>query len=175
MDTISRDTNTSMLPVFGVIAGVIGLVLGGIGLVQASKANKAVEAMQPKVDKIDGIEGQVAGAVDKADKAGKQFLDLRAQTQAGFDQIGPIIGDLRAAVTKIEEASKKAPVTEKSGSKKGEPVVAGPGEYVVKAGDTGMKIAAANKVAVSDLTAVNPGVNFNKLAPGQKLKLPAKK
>lgn len=177
MDTISRENN-SMLPVFGVIAGVIGLVLGGIGLVQASKANKAVEALQPKLEKVEAIEGQIANLTAATDKAGKQYQELRQQTQAGFDQIGPIIGELRASVTKMEESMKKpAPVEAKgAGGKKGaEKAVAGPGEYVVKAGDTGTKIANANKVSVTDLVSVNPGVNFSKLSPGQKLKLPAKK
>jgi LysM repeat protein len=52
--------------------------------------------------------------------------------------------------------------------------VAGPGEYVVKSGDTGVKIARANSVAIGDLQAVNPGVNWNSLKVGQKVKLPQK-
>ncbi len=175
MDTISRENN-SMLPVFGVVAGVIGLILGGIGLVQASKANKAIEELKPKIDKVDTIEGQVNTVAGTADRAAKEVQSLKTATQAGFDQIGPIIGDLRASVTKLEEAAKKPVVAEKGpGGKKGEKPVAGPGEYIVKSGDTGMKIANANKVAIGDLTAVNPGVNFSKLSVGQKLKLPAKK
>ena len=45
---------------------------------------------------------------------------------------------------------------------------------VVKPGDSGMKIANANGVSLGDLQAVNPGVNWNGLKPGQKLKLPKK-
>ena len=37
-----------------------------------------------------------------------------------------------------------------------------------------MKIANANGVSLGDLQAVNPGVNWNGLKPGQKLKLPKK-
>ena len=173
MDTISRENN-SMLPVFGVVAGVIGLILGGIGLVQASKANKAIEALQPTIEKVGALEGQISSAAGTASSAAKQVADLKSATQAGFDQIGPIIGDLRASVTKIEDAMKKPVVAEKAPGGKKEAPTAGPGEYVVKSGDTGMKIANAQKVAISDLTAVNPGVNFNKLQPGQKLKLPKK-
>ena len=172
MDTISRENN-SMLPVFGVVAGVIGLILGGIGLVQASKANKALEAAQPKIDKIDAVEGQLNGVAAAADKAGKDVQRLQAATQASFNEVGPAIGELRASVLKLEEAAKK-PVVADKGGKKGAPAEAGPGEYVVRGGDTGMKIASANKVSVGDLVAVNPGVNFNKLAVGQKLKLPKK-
>ena len=50
----------------------------------------------------------------------------------------------------------------------------GYGEYIVKGGDTGMKIATANGVSVADLQAVNPGVNWGGLKVGQKLKLPKK-
>ncbi len=174
MDTISRENN-SMLPVFGVVAGVIGLILGGIGLVQASKANKAIEALQPKIDKIDAVEGQVNNVAAAADRAGKQVQELKTATQAGFDQIGPIIGDLRASVTKLEEAMKKPVVAEKSGKKGGEAPVAAPGEYVVKKGDIGTSIAKGHGVSLADLVAVNPSVNFNKLAIGQKIKLPTKK
>jgi len=53
--------------------------------------------------------------------------------------------------------------------------VAGPGEYIVKAGDTGAKIARANGCSVSDLTSVNPGVSWSHLKVGEKLKLPEKK
>jgi LysM repeat protein len=54
------------------------------------------------------------------------------------------------------------------------PVVAGPGEYVVKAGDSGAKIARANGCSLTDLQKVNPNVNWTKLKPGDKIKLPAK-
>jgi LysM repeat protein len=45
---------------------------------------------------------------------------------------------------------------------------------VVKSGDTGSKIARNAGVSLSDLLAVNPGVNWNRLAVGQKIKLPQK-
>jgi LysM repeat protein len=81
---------------------------------------------------------------------------------------------LQVSVNKLEEAAKK-PAPAAAAAKKGsEPAVAGPGEYVVKAGDSGMKIATANGVSIADLQAVNPGVNWNRITPGQKLKLPKK-
>ena len=51
----------------------------------------------------------------------------------------------------------------------------GPGEYIVKAGDTGVKIARANGCSLSDLESVNPGVTWTHLKVGEKLKLPEKK
>jgi LysM repeat protein len=173
MDTISRDNSSSMLPVAGVIVGAIGLLLGGLALVQVSKVNKSVAEHQPKIEKVDGIEAQAAAAASAAEKAKSDVATLQRSTQSAFDSVGPLLSDLKASVTKLEEAAKKAPVAAaKKGS--GEPVVAGPGEYVVKAGDTGMKIATANGVSVSDLQSVNSGVNWNGLRPGQKLKLPKK-
>ena len=83
-------------------------------------------------------------------------------------------------MTKLEEGAKKpAPVAADKGGKaekgkKGAPAEAGPGEYIVKPGDSGVKIANANGVSLGDLQAVNPGVNWTGLKVGQKLKLPKK-
>jgi LysM repeat protein len=53
--------------------------------------------------------------------------------------------------------------------------VAGPDEYIVKAGDTFAKIARAHGCSIADIAAVNPGVDSSKLKVGQKIKLPMKK
>ena len=52
--------------------------------------------------------------------------------------------------------------------------VLGPGEYVIKPGDTFAKIARANGFSPADVSAVNPGVDSSKLKVGQKIKLPKK-
>jgi len=176
MDTISRENN-SMLPVGGIVVGVIGLLLGGIALLQIQTVKKTLTEHQLKVDMVDGIKAQAESAAATADKADKNVGGLRTETVKAFNDVGEAIGQIRGSIAKIEEAQKKpAPVVETKGGKKGGgPVVAGPGEYVVKGGDTGAKIAKANGVSLADLMAVNPGVNWNKLAPGNKVKLPAKK
>ncbi|MBI5768121.1 MAG: LysM peptidoglycan-binding domain-containing protein [Verrucomicrobia bacterium] len=171
MDTISRENN-SMLPVAGVVVGVIGLLLGGIALVQLSKVKQTVSEHDAKVATIDGIKATADGAAATADKAKADLAALSRSTQDAFNQVGPALTGLREDVTKIQESLKK-PAPAPAG-KGGGPVVAGPGEYVVKAGDTGAKIARAQGVALNDLVAVNSGVNFNKLHVGQKIKLPAK-
>ena len=176
MDTISRENN-SMLPVGAIIVGVIALLLGGYAAITVSKVNKTVAEHDAKIAKIDAIETTANQAASASETAKKQYNDLRTQTQAGFDQVGPIIGTLQASVTKLEDAMKKpAPPAGKEKDKKGggEPAVPGPGEYLVKPGDSGVKIANANGVSLGDLQAVNPGTNWNSLKPGQKLKLPKK-
>lgn len=162
MDTISRENN-SMLPVGAIIVGVIALLLGGYSAITLSKVNKTVAEQEAKLAKIDAVEAAANQAASASDRLTKQYNDLRAQTQAGFDQVGPLLGKLQESVTKLEEAAKKPA-----------PAVAGPGEYVVKPGDSGMKIANANGVSIGALQAVNPGVNWNALKVGQKIKLPKK-
>jgi LysM repeat protein len=172
MDTISRENN-SMLPVGAIIVGVIALLLGGYSAITLSKVNKTVAEQEAKLAKIDAVEAAANQAASASDRLTKQYNDLRTQTQAGFDQVGPLLGRLQESVTKLEEAAKK-PAPAAATKKGGAPAVAGPGEYVVKPGDSGMKIASANGVSIGALQAVNPGVNWNALKVGQKLKLPKK-
>ena len=171
MDTISRENN-SMLPVGGIIVGVIGLLLGGYAAISLSKVNKTLADHQVKIDKVDNVESQAAAAAATADKAKNDIAALQRSTQTAFDTVGPALASLREDITKIQEAAKKPAAPGKKGS--GEPVVAGPGEYVVKAGDTFAKIARAHGVSPADVAAVNPGVDSGKLKVGQKIKLPKK-
>jgi LysM repeat protein len=170
MDTISSRENSNIMPMVGVIAGVIALVLAVVALVKVNNANKTLAAHEEKIAKVDIIESSASAAAAAADKANGDIRKLTTQTQDAVNQIGTMIGDLGARVTKIEEAQKARPAA-KGGSKD---VVAGPGEYVIKKGDTGMSICRANGVSLADLQAVNPGVNWNNLKLGQKIKLPKK-
>ncbi|MBP6508227.1 MAG: LysM peptidoglycan-binding domain-containing protein [Opitutaceae bacterium] len=52
--------------------------------------------------------------------------------------------------------------------------MAGPDEYIIKSGDTFAKIARAHGSSISDIQAVNPGVDSSKLKIGQKIKMPKK-
>jgi len=170
MDTISRENN-SMLPIGGIIVGAIGLLLGGIALVQISKVNKTLTDHQVKIDKVDAIETAANTASANADKANAYTKQVYDQTNKAFTDVGNMIGDLRGSITKIEDAMKKPVATVKGSSG---PVVAGPGEYVIKPGDTFSKIGAAQGFKAADIAAVNPGVDSGKLKIGQKIKLPKK-
>jgi LysM repeat protein len=164
-----------MLPFGAIILGGIALLLGGYSAIALSKVNKTIAEQDAKLAKIEAVEAAANQAASAADRLTKQYNDLRSQTQAGFDQVGPLLGKLQESVTKLEEATKRpAPAAAAAGKKGGEPAVAGPGEYVVRPGDSGMKIATANGVTLGNLQAVNPGVNWNALKPGQKIKLPKK-
>jgi LysM repeat protein len=178
MDTISRENN-SMLPIGGIVVGVIGLLLGGIALLQISKVNKTLADHQTKVDLVDGVSSKADAAAGVAESARKQVTDLNASTQRAVNEIAAEIGRINGNIGKLEEATKKPvpavdPKTGKAGPKA--PATAGPGEYIVKVGDTtGTKIAKNLGVSVADLVAVNPSVNFSKLKVGDKLKVPSKK
>ena len=167
MDTISRENN-SMLPIGGIIVGVIGLLLGGYAAISLSKVNKTLADHQVKIDKVDTIEATAGTASATADKAKNDIAALQRSTQTAFDTVGPALASLREDITKIQESMKRP------AAKKGEPVVAGPGEYVIKAGDTFAKIARAQGFSPADIASVNPGVDSSKLKIGQKIKLPKK-
>lgn len=172
MDTISRESNNSMLPVGGIVVGLIGLLLGGFALAQASKANKAVAEQLPRIEKIDSIEQQASSAAANAEKASRELAARMREVQEGFNTIGPALANLQASVTKLEEAQKRPAPTAKGSSG---PAVAGPGEYVIKSGDSLAKIARANGVSIADVQSVNPGVDPQNLKIGQKIKLPQKR
>jgi LysM repeat protein len=167
MDTISRESNSSYLPVAGVLVGVVALIIGVTALVKVSSLGKRVPEDLP--DKLASIETDSRNAAASADKASKDIVSLTRSTQSAFDSIGPEIGGMKASITKLEEAAKARAAAPKAA--KGEAAaVAGPGEYVVKPGDTGTKIAKATGASLADLEAANPGIDWKRLRIGQKIK-----
>jgi LysM repeat protein len=171
MDTISRENN-NYLPFAGVVVGVLALALAIGALVSVSNLKKKVpEGLAESVQKIDMIESEAHNATSSAEKANSGISSLSRSSQDAFNQVAAQIQEVRGELTKMHEVAAK-PAAAKAGSKG--PAVAGPGEYVVKPGDSGAKIARANGVGLGDLQSVNPGVNWNKLSVGQKIKLPKK-
>lgn len=172
MDTISRENN-SMLPMAGVVLGVLALLVGAYAAVKTSSLQKAVSSHEEKVGRIDGIESQVSSVQAAVDKSARDVNSLSRTTQDAFNTVAADLGNIHASITKLEESQKRpAAAAAKAGAR--EPAVAGPGEYVVKGGDTGAKIARAEGVTLPDLISVNPGVDWTKLKVGQKVKLPKK-
>lgn len=185
MDTISRESSPSYLPIAGLIAGLVGLLLGAIALANASKANKAAAAASEQVTaqsaRIEAAETSATSANSTAERASGNIASLQRSTQDAFTAVAGEMGKINGELAKLQEAASKPVKATKDGkdTKDGKapvgPVTAGPGEYVVKSGDTGHKIATATGATVAELEAVNPGINWKTLKVGQKLKLPAKK
>jgi LysM repeat protein len=176
MDTISRENN-SMLPIGTMIVAVLALAVGGFGAIKASSLQKTVDAQAPQVAKIDGLESQLGSVSATADKSAKDISSLSRSTQDAVTQIGNMLAEINAKLLKMEEAAKKpAAAAGKGGKGPRAEVVAGPGEYVIKAGDTFSKIGKANGgFTGAEVASVNPDVNPSKLKVGQKIKLPQKK
>jgi len=174
MDTISRENN-SMLPVAGVIVGVLALLIGAYAAIKVSSLNKTVVNHEEKIGKIEGLEAQVGSAASSADKAARDINSLNRSTQEAFNTVAASLGNIQASITKMEESQKRpaAAAAAPKGASAG-PVVAGPDEYVIKSGDNFSKIARAHGVSLGDLQAVNPGINSSDLKIGQKIKLPKK-
>ena len=163
-----------MLPVGGVIVGVLALIVGGYGAIKASSLQKIVASHQEKVDKVDGLESQLGSVSAASDKATKDISSLSRTTQEAFNTVAADLANIHASIVKIEEAQKKPVAAAGKGGHAG-PVVAGPGEYVVKPGDSFAKIGRANGgFSGKQVAEVNPGVDPSKLKPGQKIKLPVK-
>jgi len=138
MDTISRENN-SPLPLAGVVIGALALIIGGYAAINVIKLKGVVADQADKVAKIDDIASQVQTAQAASDKAARDISSLASQTQTAVTQIANDLAAIHEQVKHLEETH----VAKAGKGVKGEPAVAGPGEYIVKAGDTGSKIARA--------------------------------
>lgn len=179
MDTISRESSPSYLPLAGLIVGIVGVLLGGIALANASKANQAVaDAAAAQNSRIEAAESAAASAQQAASSARAAISSANEQTvqqvNSALAAVGAELGKTNGEIAKLQEAISKGVKTGGSTNKSTGPVVAGPDEYVIKAGDTFAKIARAQGVSLGDIQAVNPGVDASKLKVGQKIKLPKK-
>lgn len=178
MDTISQENNESFswLPWLAVLIGVIAGVLAGVALGKVSNLDKTIAEQSALASRIDDLEAQLRTTTTTAEQAGTRITKVTADTNKAFQDFGQAFGALRTEFDAIkEQASKPAPVVAApaSGGSNG-PAVAGPGEYLVKSGDNGYKIARTLGVSWTDLQTVNPSVNWNKLAIGQPIKVPKK-
>ena len=176
MDTISRENN-SILPIAGVLVGVLALVIAGVALAKLSTANREIAGLKESMTRMDSLEGEVRSATTSAEQArgaaesaNRGIASLQNSIQGALDSVGAELGKMRADIQAVQ--APRAAAT-KGGAAKG-PVVAGEGEYVIQKGDYGSKIAKNHGVSLADLQAVNPGVDLSKVQIGQKIKLPKK-
>jgi LysM repeat protein len=169
MDTISRENN-SMLPAIGVAVGAVALLLSAYSAINLSKVKTTLAAHEDKLAGLPDIASQASAAAAKADAVNTTLTQKLTEIQTAFNAVGTEMGTMRAEIAKLDEPHKAGPI----GRGHGGAAVAGPGEYVVKPGDSLAKIARANGVSLGDLESVNPGVDSKHLKIGQKVKIPQK-
>jgi LysM repeat protein len=175
MDTLSRDSNNSgsILPLVGVIAGGLALILAAVALAQLSKVKATVASHEEPIAKISALEGQVR---DQATKADTDLKNLSSGIQGALNSVGSTIGEINAKIAKIEEAQKARAVA--PAGKAGAPAIVtgkvdASGNYAVAPGDTLSKIAKKFATTVDRIEAENPGISPS-LKVGQKIKIPKK-
>jgi LysM repeat protein len=175
MDTLSRDSSSSsnVLPLVGVIAGALGLILAIVALVKLSTLQKTVAAHDLEIPKIVTIEGDLRAATAKSET---DLRGLREGVQNALTQVGTEIGTLRAQITKVEEAqkAKAAAPAGKGGAAAATGVLNADGTYTIGSGDTFAKIARKFAVKMDAIEAENPGLDPTKLRVGQKIRIPKK-
>jgi LysM repeat protein len=173
MDTLSRDSNSSssVLPLVGVIAGALGLILAIVALVKLSTLQKTVAAHDAEIPRIASVEGEVRAATAKSEADLKR---LQEGVQNAFNQFGEQLGVINGKIAKIEEAQKAKAVAP---AKAGGPVTGvlnADGTYSVAPGDNPSKIARKFGVKLDALEAENPGLDARSIKVGQKLRIPKK-
>ena len=174
MDTLSRDSSSgsgSIMPMAGLIAAVVALVLGIAALVKLSTLQKTVAQHGEEIPKIATLENDVRATSTKAEA---DMKNLRAGVQTALDQVGAEIGTMRGQITKIEEAQKARAAAPGKGGAAPTGVRNADGTYSIAPGDTFAKIAKKFGMRLDSIQAENPGVDASHLRVGQKIRLPAK-
>jgi LysM repeat protein len=175
MDTLSRDSNSSgsILPLVGVIAGGLALVLSIVALVKLTTLQKTTTELATTVDtKVSAMEQTVNSAAAKAEN---DMKGLRMGLQQALDDVGTHIGTINGKIAKIEEAQKAravAPAAKGGAAAAPTGVLNADGTYTVASGDSLSKIARKFGVKVDSIEAENPGLDPTKLAVGKKIRIP---
>ena len=174
MDTLSRDSNSSgsILPLVGVIAGGLAVILSIVALVKLTSLQKTFGDRADAVEaKANAAESAAAAATAKSDT---EIKGLRSGIQTALDQVGNEIGTINAKLAKMEEAMKKpAPAAGKAGAAAAPTgVLNADGTYTIASGDTLSKIARKFAVRSDSIEAENPGLDPAKLRVGQKISIP---
>jgi len=163
-----------MLPLGGLVVGVVALIVSAIAVFSLPNIKKQLKDDDEKLSHLDDIAAQATSANSKVDALSTKLDGYVSQIQTNFNLVGTNIAEVKADIVKLQDASKFHGHGKGAKGEAGEAAVAGPGEYIIKPHDTASKIARANGVSRADLMSVNPGVKWNHLHPGQKIKLPEK-
>ncbi len=164
MDTISSDNNDSFsyLPVLALIIGLIAGVLGGVALAKVSNIDKSLSEQSAVADRVDALETELRKTATAAENATTRINKVAGESNAAFKKFSNAFTLLRDSVEEMQKAPAPQPVASSAAS-----------QYVVKSGDTGSRIAHNAGVSLSALLNANPGVNWNRLAVGQAINIPA--
>ena len=174
MDTLSRDSNSSgsILPLVGVIAGGLALVLSIVALVKLSTLQKSVAAHDEAINsKIPALEASINAASAKTEA---DIKNLRTGVQSALTDVGTAMGEINGKIAKIEEAMKKPAPAAKGAAAAPTGVLNADGTYTIASGDTLSKVARKFAVRTDSIEAENPGLDPAKLRVGQKIRIPKK-
>ena len=173
MDTLSRDSNSSgsVLPLVGVIAGALGLILSIVALVKIAGLQKTVTAHDAEIPRIASVEGELRAATSKTES---DMKGMRDGVQSALNQVGEQLGAINAKIAKFEEAQKAKPVAAGKAGAAPTGVLNADGTYSIAPGDTLAKIARKFAVKLDAIEAENPGLDPAKLKVGQKIRVPKK-
>ncbi|AWI09009.1 LysM peptidoglycan-binding domain-containing protein [Ereboglobus luteus] len=191
MDTISsHESNTNYLPLAGVITGGVALLLAIFAFVQVKSIKNDINDIRSLSDRVAGIEtqlSQVAGAVQVANNANQvasnthnSLMTVARDTNASFKKVSDQLTELRERVERMGTRTTTRPPQQAAAGgtatagNTAAPVEAGTDVYTVKSGDNGTKIFRATGFSQAQLEAVNPGINWSRLAIGQRIVLPKK-
>lgn len=193
MDTISsHESNTNYLPLAGVIAGGVALLLAIFAFVKVNSLKAEINEAKNISARVDSLQTQIeqaANAVQVANNAAQvannthnSLMTVARDTNASFKQVSDRITELterlnrggRAVRPQPQQQQAQTGTTATANNANAAPVEAGTDVYVVKSGDTGTKIFRATGFNQAQLEAVNPGINWSRMQVGQQIKLPRK-
>src|SRR5690606_5817977 len=123
MDTLSRDSSSSsssIVPMAGLFAAVLALILAIVSLVKLSGVQKSVNAqgdhISSELAKISTIENEVRAASAKSES---DIQKLRDGVQNALNAVGTEMGTLGTRVGEVEKSQKaraSTPAATKAGS-----------------------------------------------------------
>jgi LysM repeat protein len=174
MDTISRDTNEpSYLPIAALIVGLLAAIFAGVAFFKVNAVSKSMQGQAALNARINDLEGQLRTTMTTADKATERITKVASDANKAFGDVGQAIGGMRNDIAQLQESlTRPTPPPAATGGGSSSAPVAAAGEYIVKSGDTGARIAREAGVSLGDLLAANPGVDWNRLRVGQVIKMP---
>ena len=129
-------------------------------------ARQTAAATEDIKGRIAAIQGSTASAVTDINQIStviRDVSDIVGTIATAIEEQAMVTRDIAGNLAKARAAAPKA-------AKGGEARAAGPGEYVVKPGDNGMKIVKATGVSLNELETLNPGIDWKHLRIGQTVK-----